>query len=143
MVLINLIFVSIVAAAVAHLPGAASDKSPASTSIPDFERNSNITKTGFHCDCQWPDDAKLRVFSHPVPATELYDAIVNQPGIFGFKVPYTPVRVTDPALHYWTMEWIPKDTTYKSITIRWGLNDKKFVFLLDVFSTVVRSTSLE
>lgn len=135
MVLINFILSIAVAAAVAVTPTA----DPRISSIPEFERNSDIAKTGLNCDCQDPNDAKLRIKRHWISPVDLYHAIAYEPGVLGVKVPYTPVAKATggPSLKYWTMEWVPKNTNYKTVTIRWAVNSWNYVFFQEAFTTVV------
>lgn len=100
----------------------------------EYLSRSDIASAGFKCPTQMP--GQLETIDRPFSADELYDAIRNQPGVMGFKAPTGAVDADGNVI--WSMQWQPKDTHYKAITLNWALDKvTDYVYWRGGFSTVV------
>lgn len=124
---------------------AATSAASDSPDLPEWQKNSNLAKDGYMCPTQFPND--LRIWDHPTFSEDLYDAIVNQPGVMGLKHKSgdwdSPITKND----MWTMEWVPvgridgvvTSTIYKTITINWSIDRSTgYIYWQGAYTTVVR-----
>lgn len=127
---ISVFFSFTVVAVVSAATGRAQTTKP---TLAEWQLKSDIPSPGLHCQVQEPGSTSFT--TRAINGSDFYDAIVHQPGVMGLK---SPTGFKDDAGHdLWTMEWLPKDTNIKTISINWAFDANSRVFWKGANTTVV------